>query len=137
MDGVNLQILIGNLGKDPEVKQTSGNKTVAKFSVGTTSSWINQAGGRQEKTNWHNVVAWGKQAENVGKYLSKGSKVYVEGRTETRSYEGKDGEKKYITEVVATVVNFLDQKPATKTDKPRKEVEFEEYPNQDEEELPF
>jgi len=97
-------ILVGRLGKEPEVKTTSGGKSVATFSVATTSGY-----GDREKVEWHNVVAWEKTADAVGQYLSKGSLVFVVGRTQTRSWD-KDGETKYRTEVVAEKVQFLDKK---------------------------
>ncbi len=97
-------ILVGRLGKDPEVKTTSGGKSVATFSVATTSGY-----GDKQKTEWHNVVTWEKTADAVGQYLSKGSLVFVVGRIQTRSWD-KDGETKYRTEVVAEKVQFLDKK---------------------------
>jgi single-strand DNA-binding protein len=80
---------------------------VAKFPVATTDNWTDQSGNRQEKTEWHNVVVWGKQAENCGQYLSKGRQVYLEGSIRSRSYDDKDGNKRYITEIVAQRVQFL------------------------------
>ena len=104
---VNKAIIIGNLGRDPEVRFTSGGRAVAKFSVATTERWTDQQGQRQEKTEWHNIVVWGKQAETCGQYLSKGRQVYVEGRITTRSYDDKEGNKRYTTEIVARDVRFL------------------------------
>jgi len=104
---VNKAILIGNLGKDPEVRFTPGGQAVAKFSVATNEKWRDQQGQMQERTEWHNVVVWGKQAEACGQYLTKGQKVYVEGRIQNRSYDDKDGNKKYISEIVALNVRFL------------------------------
>jgi single-strand DNA-binding protein len=99
---VNKAIIVGNLGKDPEVRFTPGGRAVAKFSVATTERWTDQQGQRQEKTEWHNIVVWGKQAEICGQYLSKGRQVYVEGRITNRSYDDKDGNKRYITEIVVS-----------------------------------
>lgn len=104
---INKVILIGNLGRDPEVRFTTGGRPVAQLSVATTDVWMDQNNQRQERTEWHRVVVWGKQAETCGQYLSKGRQVYVEGRLQTRSYEDKDGVKKYTTEVVAQTVKFL------------------------------
>jgi len=104
---VNKVILVGNLGKDPEVRFTPNGKALAKFSVATSERWTDQDGQKQERTEWHNVVVWGKQAETCGQYLSKGRQVYVEGSIRTRSYDDKDGNKKYITEIVARDVRFL------------------------------
>jgi single-strand DNA-binding protein len=104
---VNKVIIVGNLGKDPEVRFTPNGQAVAKFPVATTEKWTDQQGQRQERTEWHNIVVWGKQAENCGQYLSKGRQVYVEGRIQTRNYDDKDGNKRYITEIVARDVRFL------------------------------
>ncbi len=104
---VNKVILIGNLGKDPEVRFTAGGKAVARFSVATSEQWSDNEGQRQERTEWHNIVVWGKQAESCGQYLQKGRQVYIEGRIQNRSYDDKDGNKKYITEVNAQRVQFL------------------------------
>jgi single-strand DNA-binding protein len=103
---LNKAMLIGNLGKDPEVRFTGDGKAVCKFSVATSESWIDAGGQKQERTTWHNVVVWGKAGEACGKHLEKGSRVYLEGRIDNRSYE-KDGVTKYITEIVAERVRFL------------------------------
>lgn len=107
MASVNKVLLIGNLGKDPEVRFTPSGRAVAKFSLATTDSWTDQESGKQERTEWHNVVVWGKQAESCGQYLSKGRQVYIEGSIRSRSYDDKDGNKRYITEIVAQRVQFL------------------------------
>jgi single-strand DNA-binding protein len=107
MASVNKVILVGNLGKDPEVRFTPSGRAVAKFSLATTDSWVDQESGRQERTEWHNIVVWGKQAESCGQYLAKGRQVYIEGSIRSRSYDDKDGNKRYITEVVAQRVQFL------------------------------
>ncbi|HSQ00482.1 MAG TPA: single-stranded DNA-binding protein [Candidatus Dormibacteraeota bacterium] len=104
---VNKAILIGNLGRDPEVRFTPSGRAVAKFSVATTEKWTDQNGQKQEKTEWHNIVVWGKQAETCGQYLAKGRQVFIEGRITNRSYDDKDGNKKYITEIIARDVRFL------------------------------
>lgn len=92
----NLVILIGNLGKDPELRTTQGGKTVANFSLATTEKYKDQ-----EKTEWHNIQAWGRLAEICGEYLHKGSQVYIEGKIQTRAWEDKSGNKRYTTEIVA------------------------------------
>ncbi len=102
--------LIGNLGKDPELKYTSAGVAVATFSMATSDSWKDQEGNTQERTEWHNIVAWRKLAEICGEWLKKGKRVYIEGRLQTRSYE-KDGVKKYITEIVADQLIMLDGAP--------------------------
>ena len=101
--------LIGNLTKDPELKTIPSGQAVASFSVATNSSWVDKAGQKQEKSEFHNVVAWGKLAEICGSYMKKGKKVYVEGRIQTRDWEGEDGVKKYRTEIVADNVIMLDR----------------------------
>ncbi len=107
MASVNKIILVGNLGKDPEVRFTPSGRAVAKFPLATTDSWTDQENSRQERTEWHNVVVWGKQAESCGQYLAKGRQVYVEGAIRSRSYDDKEGNKRYITEVVAQRIQFL------------------------------
>jgi single-strand DNA-binding protein len=107
-DGVNKVILVGNLGKDPEVGYTQSGTALCKFSLATGESYVNNAGERQDKTEWHNIIVWGKQGENVGKYLSKGRQVYIEGKIQTRSWDDeKTGQKKYMTEINAQRVVFL------------------------------
>ena len=104
---VNKVILVGNLGKDPEVRFTPNGKALAKFPVATSEKWTDQQGQKQERTEWHNVVVWGKQAESCGQYLAKGRQVFVEGSIRSRQYDDKDGNKRYITEIVARDVRFL------------------------------
>ena len=104
---VNKAILIGNLGKDPEVRFTANGKAVARFSIATSEVWNDAEGNRQERTEWHNIVVWGKQGESCGQYLAKGRQVYVEGSIRSRSYDDKSGNKRYITEIVAQRVRFL------------------------------
>jgi single-strand DNA-binding protein len=107
MSGVNKVILIGNLGVDPEVKFISNGTAVCNFSLATNEKWKGKDGEMQEKTEWHRIVVWGKTAEACGKYLSKGRQVYIEGRLQTRHYDDKDGNKRYVTEIVAEDVQFL------------------------------
>jgi single-strand DNA-binding protein len=107
MASVNKAIIVGNLGKDPEVRFTQSGRAMARFSVATTESWMDKENGRQERTDWHNVVVWGKQAESCGQYLAKGRQVYIEGSIRSRSYDDKEGNKRYITEIVAQRVQFL------------------------------
>jgi len=106
---LNKAMLIGNLGKDPELRYTPSGVAVATFSVATNESWKDQDGNLQERTEWHNIVAWRKLAEICGEYLKKGKKVFIEGRIQTRSYDDKNtGAKKYITEIVADNLIMLD-----------------------------
>lgn len=103
--------LIGYLGVDPEVKTTESNKLLVNLSIATTERYKDRNGEKQENTQWHRVVAWGKTAEIAEKFLKKGSRIGLVGRLSNRSYEDKEGEKKYITEVVATELLMLDGKP--------------------------
>ncbi len=104
---VNKVILIGNLGKDPELRYAPSGSAVANFSLATSEQWKDQEGNPQERTSWHNIVVWGKLAEIAAEYLKKGRKVYVEGRIQYRDYEGKDGNKRYVTEVVVNDLVML------------------------------
>src|SRR5277367_6680243 len=105
---VNKAILIGNLGRDPEVRYLPSGQNVASFTLATSDSYTDRAGSRQERTDWHNIVVFGKQAELCGQYLKKGRQVYIEGRISTRTYEAKDGSgKRTRTEIVAQRVQFL------------------------------
>ena len=108
---LNKVMLIGNLGRDPEVRYTASSVAVATFSIATNESWQDQDGNTQERTEWHNIVTWRKLAEICHQYLRKGSKVYIEGRIQTRSYDDKNtGVKKYMTEIVASNLIMLDSK---------------------------
>lgn len=105
--GVNKVILIGNLGKDPEVRFTPSGAAVANFNIATNESWTDKSGQKQERTEWHRIVVWGKLAELCGEYLKKGRQAYVEGRLQTREWTDKEGKKNYTTEIVAQTVQFL------------------------------
>jgi single-strand DNA-binding protein len=105
--GVNKVILIGNLGADPEMRYTQGGQGVCELRLATNESWMGKDGTRQERTEWHRIVVWGKKAEVVSKYLKKGRQVYVEGRLQTRSWDDKEGQKRYTTEIIANDVQFL------------------------------
>ena len=107
MAGVNKVILIGNLGKDPEVRHLETGRAVANFPLATSESYKNREGERVTHTEWHNIVLWTPLAEIAEKYLNKGKQVYIEGRLTTRSYEDKDGNKKYMTEVVGQNLTML------------------------------
>ena len=108
MAGVNKVILVGNLGADPEVKYLSNGTTVATFRMATTENRVNKASGEKTTTTeWHRIVAFGRLAEICGEYLNKGKQVYVEGRLRTRSWEDKDGNRKYTTEIIAQVMQML------------------------------
>ena len=104
---VNRVILIGRLGQDPEVKYLSDGTTVCTFSLATTESWKDKDGNKQEKTEWHNIVAWKRLAEICGEFLRQGKQVYIEGKLQTRSWEDGEGNKRYKTEVVASQMQML------------------------------
>lgn len=104
---VNRVILVGNLGKDPELRYTASGTAVCNFSLATTERYKDRDGNSQEKTEWHNIVVWRQLAEICGKYLTKGKQIYVEGEIQTRSYEDRDGAKKYITEIVVDQMQML------------------------------
>ena len=107
MAGVNKAIIIGNLGRDPEIRYSQQGLAIVNFSIATSEVWYDKASGeKKETTQWHRIVVFGKQAENCGKYLAKGRQVYVEGRLQTSSYE-KDGQTHYSTEIVANTIQFL------------------------------
>lgn len=104
---VNKVIVLGRLGQDPELKYTPNGSAVCNFTVATSDSWTDKSGQKQEKTEWHRVVVWGKLAELCNQYLSKGKQVYLEGSLQTRSWDDKQGQKRYTTEVLAKTVQFL------------------------------
>ena len=107
MASVNKAILIGNLGADPELRYAPDGQAVASFRIATTERFKNKNGEQQERTDWHNVVCWRRTAEIANEYLKKGSPVYIEGRIQYRSYEDKDGIKRYRTDIVAQRLQFL------------------------------
>jgi single-strand DNA-binding protein len=110
MASVNKVILIGNLGKDPEIRTTPQGTSLARFSLATTSTWKDASGAKQERTEWHDIVAWEKLAQICGEYLHKGKMVYVEGSLQTRSWEDQNGQKRYKTEVKASNVVMLSKR---------------------------
>jgi single-strand DNA-binding protein len=108
MAGINKAILIGRLGADPEVRYTPSGVAVANFNIATSEEWKDKdTGEKKERTEWHRIVVWSKLGELCGEYLSKGRQVYIEGRIQTRSWDDRDGNKRYTTEIVATDVQFL------------------------------
>ncbi|OPY89153.1 MAG: Single-stranded DNA-binding protein [Syntrophus sp. PtaU1.Bin208] len=109
---INKAILVGRLGKDPEVRYTPDGAMVTSFSLATDEQWKDKSGEKVQKTEWHNIVTFGKLAEICGNYLAKGLLVYIEGRIRTRSWEGKDGVKRYTTEIIATDMKMLSPKGA-------------------------
>ncbi len=109
MSSVNKVILIGNLGRDPELRYTGSGQAVCQFSIATSESW-GQGDDRQERTEWHRIVVWGRRGEVAAEYMKKGSKVYIEGRLQTRKWQDKNGQDRYTTEVVARDFQFLDRR---------------------------
>jgi single-strand DNA-binding protein len=107
MASVNKVILVGNLGRDPELRYIQSGQAVANFSVATNEKWKDKEGNNQERTEWHRIIVWGKSAENCAQYLQKGRSVYVEGRLQTRDWEDKEGNKRTTTEIVAQTVQFI------------------------------
>ncbi len=136
MVSVNKVILIGNLGKEPDLRYTPSGQPVATFPMATSEKWKDKDGQLQQKTDWHNVVAWGRQAEICKEYLKKGSPVYIEGRIQSRSYEDKDGNRRYITEIVATRMQMLGRKAEEPSAEqlPEQEIETEGIEGDD---IPF
>jgi single-strand DNA-binding protein len=114
-NGLNKAILIGNLGKDPEVRYTPSGVAIANFNIATSETWTNKDGGKETRTEWHRIVAFGKLAEICGEYLSKGRQVYVEGRIQTRDWEDQEGIKRYTTEIVVNQMLMLGSRDSTDT----------------------
>ncbi len=140
MASVNKVILVGNLGRDPEVRYTSNGTPVANFTMATTDQWRDQSGERQERTEWHRIVVWGKQAEIAGEYLRKGRQVYVEGQLQTREWTDRDGNKRYTTEVRARMFQMLgsprDARPDSEGE-PAHAVADSQGPGYEDDDIPF
>ena len=109
--GVNKVILVGNLGQDPEIRYMQNGKAVANLSMATSETWKDQQGQQQEKTEWHRVIAFDKLAEIIGEYVKKGSKIYCEGKLQTRKWTDQQGVERYSTEIVINEMQMLDSKP--------------------------
>ena len=109
-NGVNKAIIVGNLGADPEIKEAKNGSTIATISVATSESWTDKQGQKQEKTEWHRVVFFNKTAEIVGKYLNKGSQIYIEGRIQYRQWEAEDGSTRYSTEIMGDKMQMIGAK---------------------------
>ena len=126
---LNKVMLIGNLTRDPELKTTPSGDSVASFSIATNFTWKNKDGQKQEKAEFHNIVAWRKLAEIIGQYLKKGSKIYIEGRLQTRNWEDQNGVKHYRTEIIADNMIMLDSKGQSDYSAPSNEtVQIDEQP---------
>lgn len=144
MASINKVILVGNLGRDPELRYTGGGQAVANFTLATTRTWSDKDGKKQEKTEWHRIVAWGKLAEICGQYLTKGKLVYIEGRLETREWTDRDGNKRTTTEINARDMQMLGgrgdsgprETPGPAAGEPLGDAEAEGPPIQDDD-IPF
>ena len=135
MSGVNKVILLGNLGKDPEVRRLDDGRGVANFSLATSETYKNKSGDKVTNTEWHNIVLWSPLADIAENYLKKGSQVYIEGKISNRSYEDKDGVKKYISEVVGREITLLGRPPEQQEN--AQNNPSENTNNSDEDDLPF
>ena len=133
--GLNKVQLIGNLGADPEYRATPSGTPVATFNVATTEMWTNKDGQREDSTEWHRVVTWGRLAEVVRDYLKKGKQVYIEGKLKTRSWEDRDGQKRYVTEIVASQMLMLGRTP--QQSEASGETTPEPFPSGSDDDLPF
>lgn len=142
MAGLNKAILIGNLGKDPEIRYTPSGMAVANFSLATTENWTKD-GQRESRTEWHRIVAFGRLAEICGEYLSKGKQIYVEGKIQTREWEDKDGNKRYTTEIVANQMQMLgardinDAPRSSATPPTKSDIPEPPYPDTQDDDIPF
>ena len=137
MSGVNKAILLGNLGKDPELRKLDDGRAVANFSIATSETYKNKAGEKVTNTEWHNVVLWSPLAEIAESYLKKGSQVYIEGKISNRSYEDKDGVKKYVSEVVGRDLRLLGRAPESNESAPPPSPDQEKKEGVQEDDLPF
>ena len=137
MSGVNKAILLGNLGKDPELRRLDDGRAVANFSIATSETYKNKSGEKVTNTEWHNVVLWTPLAEIAESYLKKGSQVYIEGKISNRSYEDKDGVKKYISEVVGRDIRLLGRAPDSSGNEPSSSPIQETKEGVQEDDLPF
>jgi len=130
-NGLNKALLIGNLGKDPETTYTQSGLAVCNFSIATAESWTDKDGTKQTKTEWHRIVAFGKLAGIVGEWLKKGKQVYIEGRIQTRSWDDKEGVKRYTTEIVANQMLMLGSRDESQRSAPAPD------PEDDDSDVPF
>ena len=140
-NGLNKAILIGHLGRDPEVRYTPSGVAVANFSIATSETWTNKDGEKETRTEWHRIVAFGRLGEICGEYLSKGRQIYIEGRIQTRDWEDREGIKRYTTEIVASQMLMLgarDQAESARSDDaPSPDFSSTQVPAQDDDDIPF
>jgi single-strand DNA-binding protein len=140
MASINKALLIGNLGQDPELKYMPTGDAVCNFTIATTESWKDRDGNQKERTEWHRIVAYRRLAEICGEYLKKGKLVYIEGKIQTRSWEDKDGVKKYVTEIVADQMKMLGRRDEASSESfspPQKSEPAPPASSNDEDDLPF
>jgi single-strand DNA-binding protein len=139
MEGLNKVLLIGNLGRTPELRHTKNGSPVCNFSIATTERWTDQSGSRQEKTEWHDVVTWARLAETCAEHLAKGRTVYVEGRLQTRTWTGRDGQEKSRQEVKADRVIFLGGRSLARgySDSPEGQRDAAQAPHGEDDGIPF
>ena len=137
MAGVNKVILLGNLGKDPEVRRLDDGRGVANFSLATSETYKNKSGEKVTNTEWHNIVLWSPLADIAENYLKKGSQVYIEGKISNRSYEDKDGVKKYISEVVGREITLLGRAPSSDSMNMQESTTLNNQESSVEDDLPF
>jgi single-strand DNA-binding protein len=137
MRGVNKVILVGNLGADPDVRYSSTGSAVVNFRIATSENWTNKEGGKETRTEWHRIVAFGKLAEICAEYLNKGKQVYIEGRLQSRSWEDKEGNKKWTTEIVANNVVMLGGASGQGRGTGGEPTEGPPEPGQQEDDIPF
>jgi single-strand DNA-binding protein len=144
MAGVNKVILIGNLGRDPELRYTQSGTAVATFTMATTERWTSRDGEQQERTEWHRVVAWGRLGEVCGEYLKKGKQVFIEGTIQYREYDDRDGNTRYVTEIKALQMQMLGRKGDDyddgfdpNADRPHEDPGSQEGPSVTDDDIPF
>ena len=137
MAGVNKVILLGNLGKDPEVRRLDDGRGVANFSLATSETYKNKSGEKVTNTEWHNIVLWSPLADIAENYLKKGSQVYIEGKISNRSYEDKDGVKKYISEVVGREITLFGRAPSSDSMNTQESTTQNNQESSVEDDLPF
>ena len=137
MGSLNKVLLVGRLGQDPEIRYTPSGTAVANFTMATNERWTDNEGAKQERTDWHRVVAWRRIGEIVGEYCHKGSQVLIEGRLQTRSWEDRDGNKRWTTEVVAKNVQLLDAKNGNGSERPPAPESEEGYTGPEDDDIPF
>lgn len=134
-NGINKVFLLGNLGADPELKTTTSGQVVMRMRIATSKSWLDEHKVKQERTEWHTCIVWGKRAEALGKFLAKGMRLHLEGELRTRDYEGSDGVKRYSTEVTVHEVTLCEKAPSNRP--PTPDDDEPEYGGRGDDDIPF